>query len=121
MGGSKENVPLNQERTLWDFTTEADGVDPPKNNILDAWSTFDPQGPNAFLYLAFTRQGVVGTTFAVFELNHDSQLWWNGRADIPCRRTGDVLVSYEARGNRSSDVSICAGRPCRPMPRPGAR
>jgi hypothetical protein len=106
VGGSKENVPLNQERTLWDFTTEADGVDPPKNNILDAWSTFDPQGPNAFLYLAFTRQGVVGTTFAVFELNHDSQLWWNGRADIPCRRTGDVLVSYEARGNRSSDVSI---------------
>jgi hypothetical protein len=106
VGGSKENVPLNQEGTLWNFTTEADGVDPPKNNILDAWSTFDPQGPNAFLYLAFTRQGVVGTTFAVFELNHDSQLWWNGRAYIPCRRTGDVLVSYEARGNRSSDVSI---------------
>lgn len=107
VGGSKENVPLNQARTLWDFTTEAGGVDPPKNNILDAWSTFEPKGaPNAFLYLAFTRQGVVGTTFATFELNHDSRLWNNGRADIPCRRDGDVLVSYEARGNRSSDVVL---------------
>jgi hypothetical protein len=106
VGGSKENVPLNQEGTLWDFTTEAGGVDPPKNNILDAWSTFDPQGPNAFLYLAFTRQGIVGTTFAAFELNHDSQLWNNGRADIPCRRDGDVLVSYEAHGGRNVDVSI---------------
>jgi hypothetical protein len=105
VGGSKENVPLNQEGTLWDFTTEAGGVDPPKNNILDAWSTFDPQGPNAFLYLAFTRRGVVGTSFAAFELNHDSRLWNNGQADIPCRRDGDVIVSYEARGN-VVDVSI---------------
>jgi hypothetical protein len=106
VGGSKENVPLNSEGTRWDFTTEADGVEPPKNNILDAWSTFDPQGPNAFLYLAFTRQGVVGTTFATFELNHDSQLWNNGQADIPCRRDGDVLVSYEAHGGRNADVGI---------------
>jgi hypothetical protein len=106
VGGSKENVPLNPEGTLWDFTTEAGGVDPAKDNILDAWSTFDPRGPNAFLYLAFTRQGVLGTTFAAFELNHDSQLWNNGQADIPCRRDGDVLVSYEAHGGRNVDVSI---------------
>jgi hypothetical protein len=107
VGGSKENLPLNPAGTLWDFTTEAGGVDPPKSNILDAWSTFDPQGPNAFLYLAFTRQGVMGTTFATFELNHDSRLWNNGRADIPCRRTGDVLVSYEAQGN---DVDVIVQR-----------
>jgi hypothetical protein len=107
VGGSKENVPLNQEGTLWDFTTEAGGVDPPKNNILDVWSTFDPQGPNAFLYLAFTRQGIVGTTFATFELNHDSRLWNNGQADIPCRRDGDVLVSYEGSGN---DVNVSIWR-----------
>jgi hypothetical protein len=108
VGGSKENLPLpsNPEATPWDFTTEAGGVDPPKDNILDAWSTFDPQGPNAFLYLAFTRQGVVGTTFATFELNHDSRLWNNGQADIPCRRDGDVLVSYEAHGGRNQNVSI---------------
>jgi hypothetical protein len=105
VGGSKENIPLNQAGTLWDFTTEAGGVDPSKNNILDAWSTFDLQGPNAFLYVAFTRQGVVGTSFAAFELNHDSRLWDNGPAEIPCRRTNDVLVSYEGRGN-VVDVSI---------------
>jgi hypothetical protein len=107
VGGSKEHVPLNEAGTLWDFTTDPQGVDPAKNNILDAWSTFDAQGPNAFLYLGFTRQGVVGRTFASFELNHDSQLWDNGRAEIPCRRTGDVFVSYEARGN---DVSVAIWR-----------
>jgi hypothetical protein len=100
--GSKENAP-----GLWDFTTDAGGVDPPKNNILDAWATFDPQGAEAFLYLAFTRQDVTGTTFGTFELNHDSRLWSNGRADIPCRRTGDVLVSYEAQGN---DVNVILQR-----------
>jgi hypothetical protein len=105
VGGSKENVPLNSAGTLWAFETDPDGVDPPKNNILDAWSTFDLQGPNAFLYMAFTRQGIVGTTFAAFELNHDSHLWDNGPAEIPCRRTNDVLVSYEGRGN-VVDVSI---------------
>jgi hypothetical protein len=105
VGGSKENVPRNPEGTLWNFTTEAGGVDPAKNNILDVWSTFDPQGPNAFVYLAFTRQGVVGTTFATFELNHDTRLWDNGAAEIPCRRDGDVLVSYQGSGN-DVDVSI---------------
>ena len=43
-------------------------------------------------------QGLVGTTFVTFELNHDSRQWNNGLADIPRRRTGDVLVSYEAQG-----------------------
>jgi hypothetical protein len=100
--GSKENEPA-----LWDSTTDANGVDPPKNNILDAWSTFDPQGAQAFLYLAFAREDATGTTFATFELNHDSRLWNNGRADIPCRRTGDVLVSYEAQGN---DVDVILQR-----------
>jgi hypothetical protein len=108
VGGSKEQLPapLNPEATPWDFTTEARGVDPRKNNILDAWSTFDPQGPDAFLYLAFTRRGVVGTSFATFELNHDARLWYNGHARIPCRRDGDVLVSYEAHGGRNVDVSL---------------
>ena len=35
-----------------------------------------------------------------FELNHDSRLWNNGQAMIPCRRTGDILVSYETLGDR---------------------
>jgi hypothetical protein len=76
----------------------AGGVTPGKSNIRDAWSAFDPLA-DAFLYMAFAREDAAGTTFLTFELNHDSRLWNNGRASIPCRRTGDLLVSYEAQGN----------------------
>ena len=100
VGGSKENVPGQ-----WDFENDPGGVDPRKDNIFDAWSTFDPQGSQAFLYLGFSREGVIGTTFATFELNHDARQWNNGLATIPCRRTGDVLVSYEAQG-RNVDVVV---------------
>ena len=41
----------------------------------------------------------MATTFLTFELNHDARLWNNGQAMIPCRRTGDILVSYEPHGN----------------------
>lgn len=102
VGGSKEGEP-----GLWDIRTEAGGVSPNKDNILDAWSTFDPVGGQAFLYLGFAREGITGTTFATFELNHDSRTWNNGLADIPCRRTGDVLVSYEAQGQ---DVDVIVQR-----------
>jgi uncharacterized repeat protein (TIGR01451 family) len=101
-GGSKEDEP-----GLWGLTTEAGGVTPRKANILDAWSAVDAGGAQAFLYLGFTRQSAIGTrvstTFLTFELNHDSRLWNNGRATIPCRRTGDLLISYEAEGN---DVNV---------------
>jgi hypothetical protein len=98
-GGSREDAPGE-----WDLTTEAGGVNPGKANILDAWSAVDPGGAQAFLYLGFTRQSPqltrVASTFLTFELNHDSRLWTNSRgATIPCRRTGDLLVSYEAQGN----------------------
>jgi hypothetical protein len=98
-GGSKENEP-----GLWDFAIEAGGVDPGKDNILDAWSADDPQGADAFLYLAFTREGVQGTTFATFELNHDTRLWDNNHAEIPCRTTGDLLVTYQVDGKEVSIV-----------------
>ena len=104
-GGSKEDLP-----GLWDLTTEAEGVNPGKANILDAWSAVDSGGAQAFLYLGFTRQSPqltrAASTFLTFELNHDSRLWTNSRgATIPCRRTGDLLVSYEAPGN-AVDVVI---------------
>ena len=108
-GGSKEDEPGH-----WDLTTEPGGVNPGKANILDAWSSFDPQGGNAFLYLGFAREAAqlligrirprAATTFLTFELNHDPRLWDNGQATIPCRSTGDVLVSYEASGNEISVV-----------------
>jgi uncharacterized repeat protein (TIGR01451 family) len=93
-GGSKEEQPGE-----WDLTVEAGGVNPPKDNIRDAWSSVRQPGGNTFLYLGFTREAAGGTTYLAFELNHDERLWHNGRARIPCRRTGDVLVSYQARGN----------------------
>ena len=101
-GGSKEDEPGE-----WDFASEDGGVNPGKANILDAWSTYDPQGAVGFLYLAFTRQDATGTTFLAFELNHDARMWDNGLATIPCRRTGDILVSYEAQG---SDVNVILQR-----------
>jgi hypothetical protein len=96
--GAKEDEPGQ-----WEFTTEAGGVNPGRANILDAWSSVDPGGAQTFLYLGFTRQSQqltrVATTFLSFELNHDSRLWTNGAgASIPCRRTGDLLISYEAHG-----------------------
>jgi hypothetical protein len=100
--GSKENEPGQ-----WDLTTAAGGVTPGKSNILDAWSAYEVREAEAFLYLAFARADAGGTAFLTFELNHDSRLWNNGKADIPCRRTGDLLVSYEPQGN---DVSVILQR-----------
>jgi Prealbumin-like fold domain len=92
-GGTKEDEPKD-----WDLTTESGGVDPGKNNIRDAWSAVRQPGGNTFLYLGFTREKEEGTTDLAFELNADGRLWHNGHARIPCRRTGDVLIAYEAKG-----------------------
>ena len=104
-GGSKEDEP-----GLWDFTIETGGVSPGKANIFDAWSSFDPQGGNAFLYLGFTREAAsllagrrrprAATTFITFELNHDPRLWNNGLATIPCRSTGRRARLLRGAGQR---------------------
>ena len=87
----------------WDFRTERNGVNPGKANIRDAWTAVDQDGADTFVYLGFARDSAVdlrvATTFLTFELNHDARLWNNGQAMIPCRRTGDILVSYEPHGN----------------------
>jgi uncharacterized repeat protein (TIGR01451 family) len=100
--GSKEDEPGE-----WGLTTETDGVQPAKDNILDAWSSVDQPGADTFLYLGFSREEAEGTTFLTFELNQDARLWNNGRASIPCRRTGDVQVSYEPHGH---DVAVVIRR-----------
>ena len=98
-GGSKEDEPGS-----WDFETVAGGVTPDKANILDTWTATEESGVDAFAYLAFARAGTGGgTTYLTFELNHDARVWWNGYATIPCRRTGDVLLSYNFEG---SDVDV---------------
>ena len=93
-GASKEDAPGD-----WALTTEAGGATPGKANILDAWSAVDQPSAKTFLYLGFTREAANGTTYVAFELNQDTRLWDNGRARIPCRRTGDVLASVAAHGN----------------------
>jgi hypothetical protein len=98
--GTKENEPGS-----WDLTLGPGGVNPSDANIRDAWSAVEQGGADAFLYSAFARETAKGSTFITFELNHDSRLWFNGLATIPCRRDGDVLVSYEA-GGRDVDVVL---------------
>jgi hypothetical protein len=105
-GGSKEDEP-----GLWDLTVEIGGVRPGKANIRDAWSAADQRGVDTFVYLGFARASALSlreaTTFVTFELNHDARLWNNGRATIPCRRDGDILISYDAQGN---DVEVVLQR-----------
>ena len=93
-GGSNEDEPGE-----WDLTTEDGGVTPAKVNIRDAWGTLQQPSNRTFLNLAFARESAEGTAFLTFELNRDARLWHNGRARIPCRTTGDLLVSYEPHGN----------------------
>ena len=99
-GGTKEDQPGG-----WDLKSESGGVNPPKDNLLDAYSAVDQSGADTFLYLAFTREKADGSTFVAFELNQDARLWNNGRAKVPCRRTGDVLVVFEAQG-KGMDVVL---------------
>jgi archaellum component FlaG (FlaF/FlaG flagellin family) len=98
-GGSKEDEPEN-----WDLVTHEGGVTPGKDNIRDAWSSVDQAGPNTFLYMAFARQAETGTSYVAFELNRDARLWDNGRARIPCRLDGDVLIAFQAHGSIVSVV-----------------
>jgi uncharacterized repeat protein (TIGR01451 family) len=94
VGGSKEDQP-----GAWALTSEAGGVNPNDANILDAWSAVDQPGANTFLYLGFARESGNGTTDLAFELNRDARLWNNGKAMVPCRRDGDILISYLPTGN----------------------
>src|SRR5918995_4373821 len=96
----KESNPGN-----WNFDTHDGGSTPGKNNILDAYSLNDPVSNDVFLHLAFTRGDDTGTTYMAFELNQRAELWNNGKADIPCRTTGDIIVSYQVSGN-SPDVIL---------------
>jgi hypothetical protein len=98
----KENAPNN-----WKLGAHAAGVKPPKDNIITAWSEVEPQAAGTFLYLAFQREGSVGTTFLTFELNQVKGEWKNeAGSTIPCRTTGDVLISYEVSGGSIGEVVV---------------
>jgi hypothetical protein len=93
-GGSEENVPGE-----WRLTSEGGGVNPAKDNILDAFTSVDQPAADTFAYLGFTREKGNGDTYVAFELNRDSRLWNNGHDEIPCRQTGDVAIAMVAHGN----------------------
>ena len=96
--GTKEDVPGE-----WDFANEAGGVKPSQENILDAWASVEETGADTFLSLGFARAAGTGTSFLTFELNRDGRLWDNGLARIPCRRDGDLLITFQPHGN---DVTL---------------
>jgi hypothetical protein len=98
----KENVP-----NKWTLGAHVAGVTPPKDNIITAWSEVDQQAASTFLYLAFQREGATGTTFLTFELNQVKGEWENeAKSMIPCRTTGDLLISYEVSGSSIGEVVV---------------
>jgi hypothetical protein len=76
--------------------------------IADAWSAIEQVGGQTFLYLAFARSKTTGSTHVAFELNQDSRLWDNRRSDrpIPCRRNGDVRVTFDYQGNKFQGAKL---------------
>ena len=61
------------------------------------------RGADTFLSLGFARAAGNGTSYLTFELNRDDRLWDNGLARIPCRRDGDLLITFQPHGN---DVTL---------------
>ena len=101
-GGSEELKPDG-----WGITTHDGGATPASANILDSYRAIDQSpGGATFLDLAFTREASNGTIFVTFELNQDARTWKNAQgATIPCRTTGDLLVSFDDHGD-TADVGI---------------
>jgi hypothetical protein len=98
-GGAEEDFP-----NLWGLTTQNGGSKPSSGNIFDSYQALDrnAQG-DLFLYLAFTREASDGTVFATFELNQDDRMWTNAAGEsIPCRTTGDILITFDPHGSGES-------------------
>jgi hypothetical protein len=93
-----------QEPDKWTF--QQDTVSPGKADVLGAWSATDPVSANVFLYLSFFRAAAGGTTFYNFELNQLTSTWTNSQGTvIPCRKNGDIIVSFELQGG-AGDVGV---------------
>src|SRR5918999_6228142 len=87
-----------QEPDKWTFQQRT--VSPGKADVLGAWSLTDPVSSNVFLYLSFFRDAAGGTTFYDFELNQLTSTWTNSQGTvIPCRKNGDIIVTFELQGN----------------------
>ncbi len=81
----------------WVLDSVDGGISPPKSNALAAFSLKDPLLGDQFLYFGFYRASTsIANTFFGFELNKRTNTWVNSvGTTIPCRSTGDLLISYE--------------------------
>ena len=92
----------------WDLTTSRAGSTRRKDNIRDAWAAVDQPGRGRSSYLGFARDdGGRGRRSSPSSSTATARLWDNGRARIPCRRDGDMLISFEPHGN---DVEVVVQR-----------
>ena len=99
--GSSEGSPGS-----WQVTTSGNLGDA-SADILNVYHTFT-RAPNgdAFLYLAATRADNTGTSWSTFELNQKEPRP-NG---LPCRSTGDLLISLQQLGTSSDTTTVLVQR-----------
>ncbi|MDQ5807791.1 MAG: carboxypeptidase regulatory-like domain-containing protein, partial [Actinomycetota bacterium] len=95
VGGVKELTP-NQ----WAFNRSAGGCTPGKSNLRVAFANPESAAATTFGHFAFFRNDTTGNSFLTFELNQAAASWTNAtRTAIPCRSTGDLLLSFEVGGS----------------------
>lgn len=101
-GGSKEDQP-----DLWAFASPSEST-PGKSNFKVVWDVIEGDATQ-FFYLAFRRAETGGNTFLTFELNQDQKRWTNSTgAVIPCRTTGDLLVTYNVANSDATNIALRA-------------
>ncbi len=95
VGGVKELTP-NQ----WAFNKSAGGCTPGKSNLRVAFANPESAAATTFGHFAFFRNDTTGNSFLTFELNQLGTTWKNAaNTVIPCRSTGDLLLSFEVGGS----------------------
>jgi hypothetical protein len=95
--GAPDNAFINsKEDEPGNWTLGTAGA-PDKADIVGAWSTATVAADHvAYLDLAFHRLSASGNTFVGFELNQSRDTFTNAAGSVvPCRKSGDVLISYE--------------------------
>ncbi|HYH58381.1 MAG TPA: MBG domain-containing protein [Thermoleophilaceae bacterium] len=102
VGGTKENAPK-----AWAFNTSAGGCTPGKSNVRAAWANPESTAGTTFAHFAFWRNDTTGNSFLTFELNQSAETWVNSTGTtIPCRRNGDLLLSFESAGGSALATAV---------------
>ncbi|WP_027007981.1 SdrD B-like domain-containing protein [Conexibacter woesei] len=85
----------------WDLLTREDAGTQPAADLGHAWCAIEERGPEVFLNAAFLRAGD-GDAHIVLDLSRMGGGWYNGHNGIPCRSTGDLVVSLDRDGSQTS-------------------